>query len=179
MAATKSPAQIGYELIQKDTAELLRPLGFKRKGPIIFTRTADNFGVLHFQSSSKSSKAEIIFTLNIGVIIGKLVDSRCYSQFIKHPSSMYAQIRVRIGFFLPEKQDVWWNVSRVVDAPRWCKDFSQLILEEAVPFVQHNMKIDNVVSAWEQGRSPGLTDGERVVYLARLHKLVERRSSPD
>lgn len=173
MAVTKSPAETGYELIQNDTAKLLRPLGFKRKGPIIFTRTHDNFGVLHFQSSSASSKTEIVFTLNIGVIIGKLEGPREYNHLLKHPSTIHAQIRERIGHLLPQKEDTWWKVSGAVDVPKLSKDVSRCVLEKAVPFVQHYMKIQNVVSAWEQGRSRGLTEGQRVVYLDRLHKLID------
>jgi hypothetical protein len=173
MVVGKSPAQIGYALVQKETAELVRPLGFKRKGAILFKKSDDNFGVLHFQSSSASSKDEIIFTLNVGVIIGKLADPREYSQLVRHPSSIHSQIRERIGFLLPEREDTWWKVSKAVNVPKLSADFSRVVFEKAVPFIERYMKPENVLSDWERGISPGLTERETVEYLARLRKLID------
>ena|ERR1700676_1567612 len=168
MADAKSPVQLGYHQVQRETAKLLRPIGFRRKGSMIFTRTEDNFGVIHFQRNPYSTKDELVFTLNVGVIIGKLLDSRAYA---KYPSIVHAQVRERIGFLLPERYDKWWTITEEVDIFESSKDFAQLVLEKAVPFVQQFMKMENVVCAWEQGNALGLTERKRVEYLARLRTL--------
>ena len=177
MPTAKSPVQIGYRQVQSKTAKLLNGLGFKRKGSIIFTAKDDNFAVIHFQSNRYSTKTELTFTVNVGVIIGKLVDPRAYSQCLKHPSIVHAQVRLRIGNLLPEKRDKWWTITEDVEIVESSKDFARLMIQTAVPFIQHFMVIENVISAWEHGTAPGLTDIGRIRYLAQLKDLVAKEGN--
>jgi hypothetical protein len=177
MPPAKSPVQMGYRQVQSETARLLNGLGFKRKGSIIFTAKGDNFGVIHFQSNRYSTKTELTFTVNVGVIVGKLVDPWAYSQCLKHPSIVHAQVRLRIGNLLPEKRDKWWTITDDVDIVESSKDFAQLMLQTAVPFIQHFMVIENVISAWEHGTAPGLTDVGRIRYLAQWKDLIAKEGN--
>ena len=173
MATQKPPAQLAYQQVQRETAKLLRPLGFKRKGAIIFVKTDDNFGVIHFQSSPYSTKDELMFTVNVAVIIGKLVDPRAYRQCLNHPSHMHGQIRRRIGQLLGG-DDKWWTITEDAEIHESSKDFAQLILKKAVPFIQHYMKLENVLSDWEHGERGNLTEIELARYLPKLRELLGR-----
>jgi hypothetical protein len=174
MRATKSPVQIGYQQVQSAAGKLLKDLGFKRKGSIIFTAKGDNFGVIHLQSHRYSTKTELSFTVKVGVIIGKLADSWAYSQCLKHPSIVDAQVRLRIGDLLPERQDKWWTITDDVDIVDSSKDFAQPLLQRAVPFIQQYMVIENVISAWEHDAASGLTDMKGSRYLAQLKDLIAK-----
>src|SRR5690242_17259804 len=107
----KSAAQLSYKKLQDETAKLLRPFGFKRKGAILFKREGDVFGVLQFQSGPSSTKTEIPFTINLGVIIASLESEYRYNQIVKHPSSVHLHVRRRVG------QDTWWSVTSETDVP--------------------------------------------------------------
>ena len=162
----KSPAQLGYKQVQDETAKLLRPFGFKRKGSILFKRDDAIFGVLQFQSGPSSTKTEISFTINFGVLIRKLESGYQHSQIVKYPSSMRLHVRRRVG------EDSWWSVTNETDVPAFSKYFSELVLSTALPFIQKYMKIENILSMWEDGNAPGLTERQRFMHLSRLRTVL-------
>jgi hypothetical protein len=168
MAIMKSAAQLGYKQVQDETATLLRPFDFKRKGSILFKREGDVFGVLQFQSGPSSTKSEISFTINFGVIIASLESEYRYNQIVKYPSSVHLHVRRRVG------QDTWWSVTNETDVPAFNKYFRDLVISDAVPFVEKYMNIEDVLSMWEDGQSIGLTEGERLKYLGKLKRLLEK-----
>jgi hypothetical protein len=123
----------------------------------------------------------VSFTLNVGVIIGKLVDPRYYGQYLKNPSKVNLQIWTRIGQLLSRGVGAWWTISDAstidsLEFPEWSKDFTQAVLEKAVPFVEYYMNIQNVIHGLEKGTAPGLTEGQRVRYMARLRELVDAKA---
>ena len=161
----KSAAQSGYKKVQEETAKLLRPFGFKRKGTILFKREDDVFGVLQFQSGPSSTKTEISFTINFGVIIARLENEYRYNQIVKYPSSVHLHVHRRVG------QDTWWSVTNETDVPAFNKHFLELVLSDVLPFVKKYMNIENVLGMWEDGQSMGLTEGQRLKYLGKLNQL--------
>jgi hypothetical protein len=168
MANTKSTAQLGYKQVQDESAKLLRPFGFKRKGSILFKRDGDIFGVLQFQSGPSSTKTEISFTINFGVIIASLESEYRYNQIAKYPSGLHLHVRRRVG------QNTWCSVTNETDVPAFKKYFFDLVLSDVLPFVEKYMNIENVLSMWEDGQSSGLTERERLRYLGKLKKLLEK-----
>jgi hypothetical protein len=167
----KSATQLGYKQVQDETAKLLRPFAFKRKGSILFKREGDIFGVLQFQSGPSSTKTEISFTINFGVIIASLESEYRYNQIVKHPSSVHLHVRRRVG------QDTWWLVTNETDVPAFSKYFFELVLSDVLPFVQKYMNLENVLNMWENGQSIGLTEGERLKHLGKLKQLLEKRKN--
>lgn len=162
---------MGYKRVQDETSKLVRPLGFKRKGPILFKREGDVFGVLQFQSGPSSTKTDISFTINFGVIIASLESEYRYDQIVKYPSSVHLHVRRRVG------QDTWWSITNETDLPTFNKYFFELVLSDALPFVQEYMNIENVLRLWEAGQSIGLTEGQRLKYLGKLKQLLEKRKN--
>src|SRR5579862_1795458 len=162
MANTKSAAQLGYKQVQDESANLLRPFGFKRKGSTLFKREGDIFGLLQFQSGPSSTRTEISFTINFGVIIASLENEYRYNQIAKYPSSVHLHVHRRVG------QDTWWSITNETDLPAFNKYFSDLVLSDVLPFVEKYMNIENVLGMWEDGESIGLTEGQRLRYLGKL-----------
>ena len=150
---------------------LLRSFGFKRKGSILFKREGDIFGVLQFQNGPSSTKTEISFTINFGVIIASLENEYRYNQIAKYPSSVHFHVGRRVG------QDTWWSITNETDVPAFNKYFSDLVRSDVLPFVEKYMNLENVLSMWEDGRSSGLTDGQRLRYLGKLKKLLEKEKN--
>jgi Domain of unknown function (DUF4304) len=168
MANTKSAAQSGYKQVQDESAKLLRPFGFKRKGSILFKRERDIFGVLQFQSGPSSTKTEISFTINFGVIIANLENEYRHNQIAKYPASVHLHVHRRVG------QDTWWSITNETDVPTFNKYFSDLVLSDVLPFVEKYMNIENVLGMWEDGQSIGLTEVQRLRYLGKLRQLLEK-----
>lgn len=173
MANMKSAAQLVYKQVQGETAKFLRPLGFKRKGTVLFKREAEIFGVLQFQSAPSSTKTEISFTINFGVIIAGLESEYRYNQIARYPSSVHLHVCRRIG------QNTWWSVTNETDMPAFNKYLLELVVSDALPFVEEYMNLENVLRMWEGGQSIGLAEGQRLIYLEKLKHLLEKRKNTE
>jgi hypothetical protein len=155
-----------FDGVVKTTAEQLKKLGFKRKGLIFRLFTDDNCGFVGFQRSTTNTKDRIKFTVNTGVICGELLDVG--------PSGLLkaniwdAHVHVRIGSLLPEGDDKWWEIVSATDSDNLSQEIPGLILKHAVPYINLYLRTDSIISLWESGRCPGLTDFQRVNHLSRL-----------
>lgn len=172
MKHEKSILESSYRMVQKDVFCGLAPLGFKFRRSIALLEGNNANGILEFQRSSKSSMRDLLFTVNVGVVFESLVDPRSLRSARASPSTMNAQIRERIGNLLPEKQDRWWQITESTDLNSLCTEVSTLVLQYGVPFIRKYIRLEDALSLWKRGESPGLTDGEREQYLARLQTLT-------
>jgi hypothetical protein len=147
------------------TGVVLKPLGFSRHGKLFRLIEQDNCGIIEFQRSGKNSRDGLLFTVNLGVVCGELLDS---VGELRKARVVDAHVRERIGMLLPGRPDKWWEISRATEACVLEREISDLILRKAVPYIQSYLGTDRIISLWESGRSPGLTDGQRVQFLTRL-----------
>jgi Domain of unknown function (DUF4304) len=170
MRVQKPLVDTTYEYIVRSTAQHLSNLGFKRRQNIIYVRNQDGFGVVEFQRSLSNSSSQIKFTINVGVIIDVLLDPRVRGNVAKRPATLYAHVRQRLGRLLPERNEKWWTIVQSSDTEHLAAQVLQCVLNGAIPFLRDYSNIDNVVSMWKQGRSPGLTDAERREVLSKLER---------
>ncbi|MCD4824352.1 MAG: DUF4304 domain-containing protein [Phycisphaerae bacterium] len=155
------------------TKKLLLPQGYSRRGAILRVIDQNNCGIVEFQRSRKSSKAKLLFTINIGIVCGELLDSEPSQQVLQKARTVDAHLRVRIGMFLPDHPDKWWEVTESTDIDSLAREISELILEKAVPYIRQFLCTESILTLWESGQSPGLTDGKRCELLAKLKRNRE------
>jgi hypothetical protein len=170
---TRTVVEETFEHVVKVAGERLRALGFARRGPVLRIMGQGTCGVVQFQRSVTNTRDRLLFTVNVGVVCADLLDTGPAG--LKKVRVWEAHVRERIGTLLPEHFDKWWEVTAATNPDALAQGISDLIVEVAVPYIQRYLRIDAIIALWESGRSPGLTDRQRINHLAALK--AKRRGS--
>jgi hypothetical protein len=145
-------------------AEVLRPLGFRKKGSH-FTR--ESGGVVHLvslQSSATSSADAVRVTVNLGVWVSALEGDA-------KPDIWAAHWRERLGFVMEERRDVWWDAASDNQAKSAAAAIADSIRRFALPVLETLASPGALLSLWKSGRSPGLTAVQAERLLTRLEAI--------
>jgi hypothetical protein len=146
----------------------LKPLGFRKQGQR-FRRTTDgNVTIIEFQRSATSDDSLIRFTLNVGVVSGRLFYANDPERDFKKVGASEAHMRERIGFFLQPPTDHWWALTADSDARVVADEVATLVVDAAVPHLNEYRTDASLLALWRTGRSPGLTEGQRQRLMALL-----------
>lgn len=147
-------------------AQTLKPSGFERRGKVIKAISNGNAEIIEFQKSDKSSDRKIIFTINVGVVCGDLLDAERTD--IKKSTTIDAHLRNRLGMLLETPNDTWWELTAFTDCDSLAKELSTLLVARAVPYLENYVHADALIALWESGKSPGLTVVQRSRLLSEL-----------
>jgi hypothetical protein len=164
-----NPKAIFRDLVVRIIAPELQALNYKRSNSnFILTSQNTNTGVINFQKSTKSTSELIIFTVNIGVCSSRLIT------FFNHQRRSLdiwdCQLRLRLGWLMEEKGDLWWNIDSNTDADVLGRTICDSILAFGVNEIVTYISDSALRDLWVTGRSPGLTKIERLMYLSVLLK---------
>lgn len=163
---TRTAVDETFNHVIKTIGERLKPLGFARRGSVLRVAGEDTCGIVSFQRSVTNTRDKLLFTVNLGVVSGDLLDTG--PSGLEKAEVWDAHVRERIGFLLPEHSDKWWEITAASDPEALAEEMSDLILKYVVPYVQHYLSADSIISLWESGQSPGLTSKQRVELLVAL-----------
>lgn len=103
-------AQAFKDLVDQ-VADALKKRGYTRRGTILFHERDGNWSLIEFQKSQKTSVDAVLFTVNLGVVSGRL--ARFFSVPLspgRPPEASEWHWRERLGFLLAEGQDRWWSL---------------------------------------------------------------------
>lgn len=149
--------------VVETTAKKVDKLGFQRQGSILRIVRQGNAGIIEFQKSTKNTSDKILFTVNLAVIYGALLEPDQSS--LEKTRSMGAHLRQRIGMLMPGRPNKWWEIS---EAAAVNVLVSEVIATEGAPYVVRYLDVSELVALWESGKPPGLTETQRVRYLEKL-----------
>jgi len=156
-----------YEKLIAEVADKLKPFGYARRGKVVKAIFGDNAVVVEFQKSAKSSGDKIVFTVNLGVVCGRLLDTERVD--FKRSAIIDAHLSTRLGRLLPTPEDnKWWEISTSTDGEPLAKELSRSLIDIAIPYLESFKNTDALIALWQSGKSPGLTDGQRSRYLSEL-----------
>jgi Domain of unknown function (DUF4304) len=158
-----------FETVVKMVGIALLPLGFKRNGQMFRLFEEGNCGIIEFQRSKSNSNYRLLFTLNLGVVCGELLDPDILD--IKKARVIDAHLQERIGFILPYHDDKWWEISELTDPSSLGKEMVDCLLTRGVPYIKNHIKTSALLSLWESGESPGLTSLQSSHYLEQIKRL--------
>src|SRR5450755_529492 len=96
-----------FSRIIEITAAKVAQFGFVRRGAILRTLNLGNSGIIEFQKSTKNSRDKLLFTVNLAVVCGELLEP--YQPALEKARSADGHLRQRIGMLLPGRQDKWWE----------------------------------------------------------------------
>jgi Domain of unknown function (DUF4304) len=162
-----SIAQQQFDAVVQSVALELKKIGYGKSRYIFRKVVCGNLAVIEFQKSMSSTSETILFTVNLGVVSKQLSEVSWGPPF-KMRSTSSCHLQERLGYFLAEKRDKWWEVKATTDAKKLGDQVLALILDHAVPYIELNCNIENLIRLWESGESPGLTDGQRQEFLTIL-----------
>jgi hypothetical protein len=128
--------------------------------------------LLDFQKSRNSTNSEKIFTINLGVCSGELLQFFSPDLLNKKPSIEVCHWRERIGFLLPEHQDKWWTIRTAESLNILFSELEEIIIHIAIPAIKLHLSDEQLSNEWLSGKSPGLTDTQRLVNLSVLLRSI-------
>lgn len=156
-----------YEKLIAIVADRLKEFGYARRGKMMKAISSDSAAIMEFQKSNKSSDHQIVFTINLGVVCGALLDTERVD--LKKSTVIDAHLSRRLGKLLLVPEDnKWWELTASTDYESVAKELSELLVTRAIPYLEGYMNIDALIALWESGKSPGLTDGQRSRFLSEL-----------
>jgi hypothetical protein len=141
---------------------LLKPYGFRKNGSTFSSGTNDVVLFVQLQSSSKTTSATLVATVNLGVF------SRTVANKVRNtrkPSILEAHWRERVGFLLDEPTDKWWQISSEQQAIAAAEELSEILLKSALPKFHTLSSSESLKRLWETGEAPGLTEFQRQQFL--------------
>jgi hypothetical protein len=139
--------------------------GFTRRGLTLLKRTGESTGLVAFQSSTASSRQLLKFTVNVGIKFECLLSERER----KSVSMWDSHLSWRLGSLLvPPRHDIWWEATPGDNVLALANDMAVLIEDAALPTIDTYLDPRAAIALWESGRSPGVTDFQRLRFLERL-----------
>ena len=162
-----------FEDLLSRIAARLQERGFARRGSVLFCERGGNFGLIDFQKSQKTSREAVVFTVNLGVVSGKLVRFFSPSKKVGPPARVSDwHWRERLGFLLAEGRDQWWSISAGTDVRRISQTLEDALIRLALPEIERYIGDESLRDLWLARRSPGLTELQRLRNLAVLLQAI-------
>jgi len=152
----------------KAVSEKLKEFGYVKRDQVFRVVANNNCGLINFQRSVSNTKENISFTINLGVVCGDLLDYTHTITQLKDAQIVDAHVSQRIGFLLPEHQDKWWQINDSTSFESLSREIFDLVSNKVVPYISNFLNTNSVCSLWESGKSPGLTEFQRVQFLSKL-----------
>ena len=143
----------------------LKAQGFTKRGNAFRRLASGNSAIVEVQRSQSSSSDTVRFSINVGIVCGRLLDE--HQPDVSKAGSMHAHLRARIGAFLPEPTDQWWDMDGTTETGVLITELSPL-LDAATRFLLDHADDAQLIALWESGQSPGLTDHQRQRVLSEL-----------
>ena len=79
-----------------------------------------------------------------------------------------AHLRERIGFLLQPSSDHWWVLTAATDARVVANEVAASVVEAGLPYLNAYGTDESLLALWQSGRSPGLTERQRLRFMALL-----------
>ncbi len=142
-------------------AELIQA-GFRRAGKTFYADRGDVVLIVNVQKGQKSSAEMLVATVNLGAF------SKVLGGDNRAPDVFRAHWRRRLGNISPDARDRWWEVGSVAEATGAAKEIVSLLRSHGLPALEAVSSTAQLRDLWASGACPGLTDGQRLRYLAQL-----------
>ena len=108
---------------------------------------------MDFQRRRSSSRQRLLFTVNLGIVCGELLDAR--SPGLEDVRIVDAHVRERIGWLLPGHPDKWWEITGSTDAGSLGAEVGELVTREAVPYIMRHLTTRQSWTCGSRSSPPG------------------------
>jgi hypothetical protein len=160
------------EMISRVVSPPLKKLGYKKMGNAFYISVEGNWGIIDFQPSQKLVSNQITFSINIGIASKRVLNFLGFDGENHRPDIWDTQLRVRLGHLMPENNDIWWTVDQETNVDELGQLISDLVTKFAIPAIQAYITDESLRDLWIAGKSPSLTEFQRLLYLSVLAKQI-------
>lgn len=147
----------------------LKNYGFKKHKDTFFIKKDNNWGLINFQKSKDPGNTK--FTINLGVVSGVLRDFIQGEKLLDTPDLTECHLCKRIGDLLPEGTDYWWQIDNTESFGTLVNEINEVLKSIAIVEIHKNISDEMLLQQWIKGSSPGITEYQRLEYLAILLKF--------
>jgi len=147
----------------------LKPHGYSKNGSTFRLRSNETVRVISLQSSTKSTSVFAKVTVNLGVHVLALQDPERPE---KNPSVWSPHWNQRIGHLMPENRDIWWSIYSAQESVSVASEIARCVEQYGLPSLAQVATVKALRQLWESGRSPGLTEVQRIRHLQKLAHVV-------
>jgi hypothetical protein len=174
----KTLSEIKFEkIIREGFQELLKPLGFKKKG-INFYLRLDTIGqIINVQKSAFGNRDNISFTINTGIfvpVIWLAFYDKSEKGIPEFPKEQECLIRKRIGK-LRNQEDVWYEIQEHTDELQLIEEIRKNLKEFILPYFKRLVSIEKLLQEsdnLELGISPLI----KLIILGELQQFDNAKS---
>lgn len=154
-------------LLKEHIGPFMKHEGFLRRGQSFIREGLESWAIVHFQRSSKSDAAEILFTVNLGVASKRLCDF--FGIQVKGKNSIdTSHWRQRLGILATGGVDHWWSIDGETDITSLGSELVRMIRDRGIPIIEALSEDAALRDLWISGVSPGLTRAQRLMNLLVL-----------
>jgi len=152
----KAADQKFKELLSRLQKEILKAQGFKKNGSNFRQFLSDGTcKIINFQKSLYNSESECSFTLNLGLYFQKDPENP-YLLFKEYE----CVVRTRVnGISDRYNRDQWWTITDTTDMEVLFSEFSMLMQEDILPWLDQFSCWRDVIRAGQTGALKGKTWG--------------------
>jgi hypothetical protein len=166
------PRKLFNEMLSTIVTPSLKKMGFTKTQHAFYYSYEGNWGIIDFQKSRQSNSTETIFTINVGVASNRILTFLSKMDANKKPDIWDTQWRVRLGHLLPENHDIWWTIDQGTNIGELGQYILDNILNYALPVIHKFIRDEALRDLWLSGKSPSLTNFQRLLFLAPLLKQI-------
>jgi hypothetical protein len=149
----------------------LKSKGWTGSCPTFYPAQGGNWGKINFQKSTSNTREDFKFTVNLGVVSGRIRRFQDPCRADKRPTVWDSHWQRRLGEFLPEANDKWWPITAKTTIEGLCSELTPLIIQIAVPQVESLVADVALRDLWLKGNW-GRTEYQRLERLSILLKTI-------
>ncbi len=168
------PSEKFNELVTEGLAPLLKDHGFVRSG-LNFRREGDEtIALINIQKSRKSSKDQVLFTINLGIASRLLIRFYLLTNEVATLSWEDCHWRRRLGLLTAAEKDLWWSIvdeTSIDDVGEMLRGYIEKL---AIPEIEKYASDRALCDLWLSGLAPGLTNFQRLMNLSVLIRVTGR-----
>jgi hypothetical protein len=139
--------------------------------PTFYLSRDSNWGIINFQKSVSNTREEIKFTVNLGVVCGRIRRFLEPGRADIRPTVWDSNWWQRLPGLVAESQDKWWSINETTKVTDLCKEILPMILNIAVPQVEKLLTDEALRDLWLTGNGGG-TKFQRLERLSILLKAI-------
>jgi hypothetical protein len=154
-----------YQQLLSRVASTLKYNGYKKRNSNLYVQENENWGLINFQKSTKSTSKQIIFTVNLGIASARLLRFFSAKYPEKGPNIWDCHWQRRLGQLI-DSEDMWWSIEFRTLIDELGENILKNIVSLAIPEIAKYLDDNELRDLWLSGYSPSLTEFQRLMYLS-------------
>lgn len=161
-----------FKMIMDLITPYLQGKKFIRRGNSFYLQEYDNYCLLNFQKSVKSTKSVTEFTLNIG--IRSKILSNFLGEELKDSKFTISDCHwtARVGSLMGTNNDFWWHIEDGDSIENAAIDIVQALKQFVIPAIEIRISDNGLLTEWLNGKYGGTSELNLYIYLTILLKAA-------